>query len=328
MGEMTDLSRRTTLKGLGFTAAFAATPVWAQTKPTIKVPADYKTLAEAFAALPETGGVIEIGHGTYREKLNVSKPNVTLKGMGERPGDTIIVWNDGASTNGMGTFRSASLTVSGDGFRASNLTISNDYDYAASPSQAVALSITSDRAVLTNVMLLGAQDTLYAASKKGPTPSRQYYKDCYIEGHVDFIFGNALAFFDHCHINVLKRDSAFITAHSRTAETETSAYVFDHCRITVGEGSGNIYLGRAWRPYAQVVFLDSDIGAGLHPEGWREWTPGKTETYATAYFAEYGSTGPGGDMSQRVFWAKKLTAEQAAKWRLENVFPDRSWIGN
>jgi pectinesterase len=327
---MINLSRRFMLAGLGIggAAAFACVPSFAQTRPTLKVPGDYKTVGEAFAALSDTGGVIELSPGTYREKLNLSKPDVHIKGMGKRPEDVVIVWGDGASTNNMGTFKSSSLTVSGDGFRASNLTIQNDYHLNnTAPSQAVALSISSDRAVLENVRLLGAQDTLYASSHKPALPSRQYYKGCYIEGHVDFIFGNALSFFDRCHIHIIARENAFITAHSRTSATETTAYVFDHCRITT-EGDGNYYFGRAWRPYGQVVFLDSQIDGRIHPEGWREWTPGKTETYTTAAFAEYGSTGPGGDMSTRVFWAQKLTAEQAQKWRLESVFPDRSWIGN
>ncbi|UDF05554.1 pectinesterase family protein [Asticcacaulis sp. AND118] len=312
--------------GAGALALISTAPALAQTRPVVRVPADHKTLAAAFAALPDTGGTVEIAPGTYREKLTLSKPDVHLVGKGKKPEDVIIVWGDSARMAG-GTGKSSSFTVNGDGFRVSNLTIQNDYhlNQPDTPSQAVALSINADRAVLTKVRLLGAQDTLYAASKKPTVPSRQYYRDCYIEGHVDFIFGNALAFFDHCHLHIIERDGAFITAHSRTAATETTAYVFDHCRITTA-GSGTYYLGRAWRPYAQVVFLDTRIDGKIHPEGWREWTPGKTETYATAHYAEYNSSGSGGDMSQRVFWAKKLTADQAAKWRLEAVFPDRSWI--
>ncbi len=323
------ISRRLVLGSLAV-AVTPVTSVWAQSqtgvqnRPVIRVPADHKTLAAAFAALPVTGGVIELSAGTYREKLTLSKPDVHIIGKGERPDDTVIVWGDSAKMAG-GTGKSSSFTVTGDGFRAQNLTIANDYDHDADPSQAVALYLTADRAVLNKVILLGAQDTLYAASKDKNNPSRQYYKDCYIEGHVDFIFGNALAYFDRCHLHVLKRDTAFITAHSRTAETETSAYVFDHCRITTA-GTGNYYFGRAWRPHAQVVFLDTQIDGAIHPEGWREWTPGKTETYATAHYAEFNSTGPGGDMSQRVFWAKSLTPDQAAKWRLKAVFKDTSWI--
>ncbi|ESQ91291.1 pectinesterase [Asticcacaulis sp. AC460] len=319
------LTRRTFIATVTAVAAVAPWPALAQTRPTVRVPADYKTVTEALNALPETGGTVEISPGTYREKWSLNKTDVHLIGTGEKPEDVILVWGDSAKMAG-GTGKSASLTITGDGFRATNLTIQNDYHLDnPEPSQAVALYLTSDRAVLQNVRLLGAQDTLYAASKKPTEPSRQYFHDCYIEGHVDFIFGNALALFDRCVLHILAREQAFITAHSRTAETETTAYVFDHCTVTTA-GDGNYYFGRAWRPYGQVVFLDTRIEGNIHPEGWREWTPGKTETYTTAHFAEYGSTGPGANDASRVFWADMLKPEDAAKWRLEAVFPDRSWI--
>jgi pectinesterase len=320
------LSRRDAVALMGAAALLA--PGGARSRPLakVRVPKDAPTVADAFAALPEGGGVIELAPGIYREKLVLTKPNVSLIGRGRNPEDVVIVWGDSAKMAG-GTGKSASFTVSGDGFSARNLTIQNDYHLNnPDPSQAVALSITSDRATLRDVRLLGAQDTLYAASKKPTEPSRQYYRDCYIEGHVDFIFGNALAFFDRCCIHVLSRENAFITAHSGTAPTETSAYVFDRCTITADSPAGDIYFGRAWRPYAQVVFLDTRIEAPLHVEGWREWTPGKTETYKTAAFAEYGSTGPGASTAMRVFWAQSLTAQDATRWRLNAVFPDRSWI--
>lgn len=321
------ITRRLFVGAVAAVATVASPPSWAQSRPTLRVPSQYKTVTEALAALPDTGGTVEIAPGTYREKWSLNKTDVHLVGTGKKPEDVVLVWGDSARMAG-GTGKSASFTVTGDGFRAHNLTMQNDYHLNnPEPSQAVALYLTSDRAMLTKVRLLGAQDTLYAASKKPTQPSRQYYRDCYIEGHVDFIFGNALAFFDRCAIHIIARDGAFITAHSRTAATETTAYVFDHCTVTTA-GEGTYYFGRAWRPYAQVVFLNTKIEGRIHPEGWREWTPGKTETYATAHFAEFGSTGPGANDKARVFWADMLTAEDAAKWRLEAVFPDRSWMGD
>jgi pectinesterase len=311
--------------GAAAVAAAAPLPSWAHARPILRVPAQYKTVTEALAALPDTGGTVAIAPGTYREKWSLAKTDVHLVGMGIRPEDVVLVWGDSARMAG-GTGKSASFTITGDGFRAHNLTMQNDYHLNnAESSQAVALYLTSDLAVLTKVGLLGAQDTLYAASKNPTQPSRQYYRDCYIEGHVDFIFGNALAFFDRCVLHVLAREDAFITAHSRAAISETTAYVFDHCTVTT-DGDGNYYFGRAWRPYGRVVFLNTKIEGRIHPEGWREWTPGQTETYATAHFAEFGSTGPGANDNARVFWADMLTPEEAAQWRLEAVFPYRSWI--
>lgn len=319
------LTRRFVLAG---SAAFVAQPLpaLAQVRVTLRVPADHATVSEAVAALPADGGTVEVAPGVYREKWSLAKPNVQLTGTGERPDDVVLVWGDSARMAG-GTGKSASLTVTGDGFGAHNLTIQNDYHLGnTEPSQAVALSINADRAVLTRVRLLGAQDTLYAASRKPGVPSRQYFHDCYVEGHVDFIFGNALALFDRCRVHILAREQAFITAHSRTAATETTAYVFDHCTVTTA-GAVDYYLGRAWRPFAQVVFLDTDIQGRIHPEGWREWTPGKTETYTTAHFAEYGSTGPGANPAMRAFWADALDATRALAWRRDNLFAgDLTWL--
>ncbi|KQV57955.1 pectin esterase [Caulobacter sp. Root343] len=275
--------------------------------------AAYTTLTAAIEALPAHGGTIELQPGEYREKVTVAKPNVRLIGKGARPQDVVIVWSDGAITAG-GTFKSFTMNVSGDGFRARNLTIQNDYHLKdPRPSQAVALAITADRAVLEKVRLLGAQDTLYAASKKDK-PSRQYFKDCYVEGHVDFIFGDAKAFFDRCKIHGIAHESVMFTAQSKVRPDQDSAYVFDRCLITADPNAKGIFLGRAWRPYATVIFMRSRIEAALDPAGWREWTPGKTDTLSTATFAEYASTGPGASPTTREPRTKQLTAEQAKAW--------------
>ena len=56
--------------------------------------------------------------------------------------------------------------------------------------QAVALRVSADAATFVGCNILGAQDTLYDQF------GRHYYKDCYIEGSVDFIFGNALSLYE------------------------------------------------------------------------------------------------------------------------------------
>jgi len=277
------------------------------------------SLREAVDALPADGGVILLAPGEYREKLTIDKPHVTLRGTGPAPGDVVLVWGDAAAVVG-GTFKSATLNVTADDFRAENLTVLNDYQRRAVPqSQAVALSVTGDRAVFERVHLLGAQDTLYAGARKcasEPCPtSRHYFHDCYIEGHVDFIFGDSKAFFERCRIHAIAHPEIMITAHARTTPTEDKAFVFDHCRITADLTAQAIYLGRPWRDYAAVVFLDTTLDAAIHPDGWREWTPGKTERLKLAYYAERGSRGRFADTGSREPHALRLTAAQADKWR-------------
>lgn len=290
--------------------------------------AQYPTVQAAIDALPDTGGEIDIAPGTYREKLVISRNGVFLKGTGANPQDTVLVYGDGASNAG-GTFKSYSVNVSGDDFHADNLTIQNDYwlNPDNKPSQAVALALTGDRAVLTHVRLLGHQDTLYA--NKGPNGrmSRQYFADCYIEGHVDFIFGNAKAYFHNCELHGLTHISVMYTAQSKNSPGEDSAYVFDHCTLTAEAGAQGISLGRAWRPYATVIFLHTDMQAAVIKDGWREWTPGKTNTLPFAYYAEYKSTGPGANPTGREPYSYQLTDRQAATWSLGAFYKDDiGWI--
>jgi pectinesterase len=290
----------------------------------------FRSLQAAVDALPDTGGEIRLGAGIYREKVLITKSNVRLRGTARRADDVVITWSDGAIQVG-GTFRTATLEVRGDDFRAENLTVANDYWLRNSePSQAVALYITGDRAVVERVRMLGSQDTLYAASRKCEGPdcriSRQYFRDCYVEGHVDFIFGNSKAFFENCHIHAIAHDEVMLTAHMRTGPDEDRAYVFDHCRITSDPGVGTLWLGRPWRDYSRVIFLDTRIDARLHPDGWREWTPGQTRRLATAYYAEYASTGIGAPRAAREPHARQLSAAEAAQWSAERLLAgDDGW---
>ena len=287
----------------------------------------FESIKAAVASLPAGGGEVLLAPGEYREKLLIDTANVTLRGTGARPHDVAIIWGDGAANVG-GTSKSFTMNVVADGFRAENLTIQNDYQTRALPqTQAVALYVTGDRAVFDRVRLLGAQDTLYAASKKcaeGTTcqTSRQLFRDCYIEGHVDFIFGDANAFFERCRIHALKHPEVMITAHSRTAPEQDKAYVFDRCTVTADPGTESIYFGRPWRDYARVIFLNTTLDAAIHPDGWREWTPGKTNRLPLAYYAEFKSRGKNADLTTREPHAKRLSSKEAKEWTKERLFGD------
>lgn len=292
------------------------------------VRADYQTIQAAIDALPEQGGEVLIAPGTYREKLTIDKQGVRLRGEGKAAYATVIVFGDSALSAG-GTAKSYTVRVSGDDFQARNLTIQNDYwlQPGRPPSQAVALALTGDRAVLTQVRLLGHQDTLYANKGIGGRMARQYFSDCYIEGHVDFIFGNAKAFFERCELHGLAHPEVMYTAQSRNAADEDSAYVFDHCLLTAEAGAGQITLGRPWRPYARVVWLHADIRASVMSAGWRDWHPGETNSLPTTYYAEYRSTGPGANAQARTPFSHQLTDREAERWMLSEFFEhDTDWI--
>jgi pectinesterase len=304
-------------------------------KPVVTVAADgageYKTVQAAVDAASETGEVIRIAPGVYREKLAIAKNGIELRGNSTKPEAVVLVWDDSARSAG-GTGKSGSVNVSGDDFVAENLTIQNDWEKknarVGEGSQAVALMLTGDREVLRHVRLLGYQDTLYAASRTCHAPfdqaaaeasgktchaSRQLFEDCYIEGHVDYIFGDAKAVFRNCELHGMTHTIVTITAQSRLYPLEDSGYLFLGCTITADAAVDKLSYGRPWRPYSTVYFVNTTLkGVVLDPSGWMEWA-GKL---ATSTYGEYNTHEADGDpvkTDKRIVPSKQLTKAEADK---------------
>ena len=285
---------------------------------------DYFSIQQALDAAPADGALLQVAPGTYREILTVLKPNVTLRGAGSGPAATVVVNDHSAGANG-GTTHSATVNILADNFLAENITFANDFNRTHSQqtegSQAVALLVKGDRAIFHKVRMLGNQDTLYAGSRNcnpdgaSCTPARQYFSDCYIEGNVDFIFGDGKTVFDRCEIHSTPHHGGFVTAQSKHYPKEDSGYVLNECRLTGDRAeTGDVYLGRPWRPYSTVIYLHTWMGAQIDPAGWREWSPGKTNSLDTAFYAEFDSSGPGGSPKARDPHTHLLTAQQAEKY--------------
>ncbi|MDE1161733.1 MAG: pectinesterase family protein [Acidobacteriaceae bacterium] len=308
---------------------------WAS-KPVVTVASDgsaqYRTVQAAVDAAPEDGGeVIRIQPGTYREKVFVAKNGIEFRGQGKKPEDTLITWDDSAGRAG-GTNKSYTLGVTGNDFIATDLTIENNFEKlhgrTEQGSQAVALMVSGDRELFRHVRLLGYQDTLYAQSKTchnstDPTDqacqaSRQLFEDCYIAGHVDFIFGDSKAVFKDCELHAMQHFEVMLTAQSKVYPLEDSGYLFLNTTVTSDPGVGHISLGRPWRAYARVYFVNTKVvkPAVITPEGWREWS-GKL---ATADYAEY-NTGPGDDVSKRLAPSRQLTKDEVKKLTVKNWLP-------
>src|SRR5918912_1260524 len=141
------------------------------------------------------------------------------------------------------------------------------------------------------------------------------YKELiYVQRHVDFIFGGATAFFERCHIHCLR--DGYVTAAS-TPQHEPFGFVFSHCEITGETPAVKTYLGRPWRPYASVTFLDTKMSEVVRTVGWHNWD--QPEREKTASYAEYNSAGPGANPKSRAPWSRQLTKEQAHAITLETV---------
>jgi PelA/Pel-15E family pectate lyase len=267
---------------------------------------DVRSVQAAIDRVPDGNGrrfTIAVKPGTYNEQIRVpaSKPYISL--VGESAERTVITFSLSNKQAGS-TSASFAAYIGGHDFYAENVTFENSFGMG---SQAVAVLVEADRSVFKKCRFLGWQDTLYA--KDG----RQYYRDCYIEGHVDYIFGRAAAVFENCEIR--SKGDGYVTAPMRFSADEPAGFVFIKCLLTSNNTKEGIYLGRPWRDYGRTVFIDTRMDADVRPEGWHHWLP---EREKTAFMAEYGSTGKGADTAGRVKWSRQLTKAEADAFSAAN----------
>lgn len=289
-------------------------------QPILQVAADgsatYKTVAAALNTISSSNTTptqIRIKPGTYREKLSITKPFVTFCGQTGKEASTILTYNDGASTlnssgAAIGTSGSASVTIKTNDISMENITIENSFGIG---SQAVALLAQGQRLQFRNCRLLGNQDTLYTHS------GTQYYRNCHIQGTVDFIFGAATAVFDNNTIHSVGGGSA-LTAPS-TEQTVAYGLVFLGGKVTAASSvaKGSVALGRNWRPYGAATYIRTELGQHISAVGWVKMSE---NTLDTARFSEYLTTGTGSNPSARAPQSKQLTTAQAATYTISNIF--------
>ena len=298
----------------------AVSGTWAQERQdTIVVSRDgtgnFRTLQEAIEsarAFMDYTVTIYVKNGVYKEKVIVPSWVENIEIIGEDRDKTIITYDDHANINKMGTFRTYTVKVEGSDITFKNLTIENN---AAQLGQAVALHTEGDRLKFINCRILGNQDTIYTGAKF----TRLYFKDCYIDGTTDFIFGPSTALFEDCIIHS-KRNS-YVTAASTPKEAKYG-YVFKHCKLTAEPGVDKVYLGRPWRPYAYTLFIECELGKHIVLAGWHNW--GKQSNEETARYMEYKNTGEGANASERVAWSKQLTKKEAEAVTVDAIFRTQS----
>ncbi|XP_073044049.1 probable pectinesterase 53 isoform X2 [Primulina eburnea] len=284
---------------------------------------DFTCIQDAIDSLPIINlvrVVIKVHAGVYTEKVSIpaTKSFISIEGAGAEK--TIIQWGDTSQTigpNGMplGTFGSATFAVNSPYFIAKNITVKNTAPGAVG-KQAVAFRISADTASLVGCKFLGAHDTL--CDHLG----RHYYKDCYIEGSVDFIFGNGLSMFENCAVHAIAGAIGAVTAQARKSILDDSGrFSFVNCKVT---GSAALYLGRAWGAFSRVVFAHTYMDNIIIPKGW--YNLGDPSKEMTVFYGQYKCSGPGANHAGRVSWSRELTDEEAKPFISLTFIDGSEWV--
>eukprot|EP01018_Ginkgo_biloba_P025921 Gb_36005 [translate_table: standard] len=301
-----------------------------------KIVTVYSSIQAAVNSAPDDSSerfIIYIKAGIYEEIVTIPPTKTNLMFIGDGMDQTLITGSMNAQQPGIGTYGSATVGVNADGFVARDIAFEN----TAGPEshQAVALRADCDLCTFQNCAFLGYQDTLYAHTL------RQFYKDCRIEGTVDFIFGNSASVFHNCLILVRPRqlsssngETNTITAHGRMDPAQSTGFVFYNCTINGTEefmrnflANPNIhrtYLGRPWKQYSRTVFMHSYMAQIIQPEGWLAWDG--TFALDTLFYGEYQNFGPGANLSARVPWATQVSPFILPLYSLQSFIQGDEWL--
>ncbi|THU69025.1 hypothetical protein C4D60_Mb08t10000 [Musa balbisiana] len=294
---------------------------------------DFKTIQQAIDSVPDNNNnwtKIHVAAGVYREKVNVTrtKSYIVLEGDGAQT--TSIEWGNYSDSSGHTTDTSATFTSYASNFVAKTITFKNTHNGFANLTPAVAAWILGDKSAFYDCSFIGFQDTL--ADMLG----RHYFKGCYIEGVVDFIFGYGQSIYEfhirclikllcvtqRCNISTVqsRQKPGYVTAQGRNSTSDNGGFVFKWCTIS---GPQATYLGRAWKQYSRVIFYQTCMSDIIVPEGWYIWNA-KDEGLVT--FAESGCTGPGSDLSGRVKWEKQLSDDELKKFIDISYIDGEGWL--
>ncbi|TXG57738.1 hypothetical protein EZV62_015567 [Acer yangbiense] len=284
-----------------------------------------QSAVDAVGNFSQKRNIILINTGFYYEKVVVPKikPNITFQGQGHT--STAIAWNDTANSAN-GTFYSGSVQVFSDNFIAKNISFMN---LAPIPkpgdigAQAVAIRISGDESAFWGCGFFGAQDTLH--DDKG----RHYFRDCYIQGSIDFIFGNARSLYENCQLISIanpvtpgaKVINGAVTAHGRASNDDSTGFVFMNCSVG---GNGRIWLGRAWRPFSRVVFAYTTMSDIIAPEGWNDFNDPARDP--NIFYGEYNCSGAGANMTMRAPYVQRLNDTLASYFLNMSFIDAQQWL--
>ncbi|XP_058774102.1 putative pectinesterase 10 [Vicia villosa] len=281
---------------------------------------NFKTIQAAIDSIKNQNDkwiVINISFGTYKEKVHIpiEKPCIVLKGAGRGRKATTITYDDSAEHDG--TSMSASFISSPPNVIVTGIQFENTF---GTNSPAVAANFYGDKSAIFDSSFIGYQDTLLVSS------GRSYFKNCYIQGEVDFICGSGQSYFENCVMNATQgqnKPPGFVTAQKRDTPNGKEGFVFKGCSVI---GNGQVNLGRPWGSYSRVIFLDSYFASVVIPKGWDSWNQQSHVKDIT--FAEINCKGPGADTKNRVDWIKKPEDIKISEYTYSPFINSDGWLNN
>ncbi|XP_031265892.1 probable pectinesterase/pectinesterase inhibitor 33 isoform X1 [Pistacia vera] len=294
---------------------------------------NYKTIQAAINAAAKRKGtarfIIYVKKGVYNENIEVGLNNNNIMLIGDGMKYTIIT-SSRSVKGGYTTYSSATAGIDGPGFIAWEITFRN----GAGPSkgQAVALRSASDLSVFYRCAIQGYQDTLMVHSQ------RQFYRECYIYGTIDFIFGNAAVVFQNSLIYVrrpLKGQANVITAQGRNDPYQNTAITIHNSKILAASDLKPVvkafktYLGRPWQQYSRTVIVKTYLDSLVSPLGWSPWALNSKFALDTLYYGEYKNSGPGSSTRSRVKWKGfhvMTSSATASRFTVGSLIAGRSWL--
>lgn len=300
---------------------------------------DVKSVQEAIDKCPTNNAspwLVYIKNGTYNDIVRIPENKPFIHLIGQDKERTILTFKIHSATDDSDTkYTPAALGVTGDyvteisshDFYAENISFENAWgvEMQAGP-MALAVKNHADRAAFYNCRFRSYQDTWYV-NMKSPS-NRTYANHCFIEGAVDYFYGDGNAYIENTEFHN-RRSGSIITAPSHKNGTEWG-FVFVNDTITaIPEArDGKLKLGRPWQNKPIAVWINTTMVAPVAPEGWTDMG------VIPALFAEYNSMDADGnavDLSHRKSsyhdrntgldgtCQNTLSAEEAARYTYKNV---------
>lgn len=225
------------------------------------------------------GAEIRIAPGTYRELLSVNKNvSFTLLGTGWAPWgrNVVIQYINGNNMNGTTLTRPVAYFNTTGTVKLLNLTLRNPEAKAVvAQAETLYFSNKAGHLIVQGCSFKSEQDTLQVNGYS-------WFKDCYIEGNTDYIWGSSVvALFENCYLKCISDGS--IICHARCAQT-SKGYVFLNCLIEAVTGTN--YLARDMAgtesAYDNIAFVNCLIKGPGTLNWYNAFTPTPVGTAASS----------------------------------------------